>query len=122
LTLNRDSINYRNIGLEKVDITVDDILDVYKVDKNSRLLYRNSLLSLAYAMLELEGIEPALTLLDMIVDLRPSIFTSKLEPGYFDYYNQMAAIYTSAMNSTMQKGVSRDSLNLTPGTRKRIQC
>jgi hypothetical protein len=74
---------------------------------------------LAYAMLELEGIEPALTLLDMIVDLRPSIFTSKLEPGYFDYYNQMAAIYTSAMNSTMQKGVSRDSLNLTPGTRKR---
>lgn len=57
----------------------------------SRLLHLGSLHSLAYALLETEEVDAALTLLDIIVDLNPSIFTSNLEPGYFDYYNQMGS-------------------------------
>ncbi len=91
LVLKEDSINFRNISCEKVDITVEDVLNAHKVDKNSRLLYHGSLHSLAYALLETEGIDAALKLLDLIVDLKPSVFTSNLEPGYFDYYNQMGS-------------------------------
>jgi len=46
---------------------------------------------LAYALLETEGVDAALKVLDLIVDLKPSVFTSNLEPGYFDYYNQMGS-------------------------------
>jgi hypothetical protein len=91
LVLKEDSINFRNISCEKVDITVEDVLNAHKVDKNSRLLYLGSLHSLAYALLETEGVDAALKVLDLIVDLKPSVFTSNLEPGYFDYYNQMGS-------------------------------
>jgi CubicO group peptidase (beta-lactamase class C family) len=91
LVLKEDSINFRNISLERMDIAVQDILDVHKVDKNSRLLHLGSLHSLAYALLETKGVDAALTLLDIIVVLKPSVFTSNLEPGYFDYYNQIGA-------------------------------